>query len=77
MIFIYKIRTVVVVLYMYTIHEIVKNRAGDTKIPCPIVLHTYPRKHKPKDFDYLINDIIKISHGYYCPKCGTEIVIDD
>lgn len=36
-----------------------------------------PRNRIEKDFDYLINDIIKISHGYYCPKCGTEIVIDD
>ncbi len=26
-------------------------------------------------FDELINDIVKVSHGYYCPNCGTAINI--
>ena len=34
-----------------------------------------PRNRIEKDFDYLINNIIEISHGYYCPKCGTAISI--
>ncbi len=56
MIFIYKIRTVVFVLYMYTIPETVKNRAGDAKIPCPIVLHAYSREYKPKHSAYSRSD---------------------
>lgn len=32
-----------------------------------------PRNRIEKDFDYLINDIIKSSNGYYCPKCGSVV----
>lgn len=32
-----------------------------------------PRNRIEKDFDYLINDIVKSSNGYYCPTCGTKI----
>lgn len=32
-----------------------------------------PRSRIEKTFDYLINDIVKSSQGYYCPKCGTYI----
>lgn len=32
-----------------------------------------PRNRIEKDFDYLINDIIESSNGYYCPNCGTKI----
>lgn len=36
-----------------------------------------PRNRIEKTFDYLINDIVESSHGYYCPKCGTHINCDD
>lgn len=32
-----------------------------------------PRIRIEKDFDYLIDDIIEVSDGYFCPICGTEI----
>lgn len=32
-----------------------------------------PRSRIEKTFDYLIDDIVESSHGYYCPKCGTHI----
>lgn len=32
-----------------------------------------PRSRIEKTFDYLINDIVESSHGYYCPRCGTII----
>ena len=32
-----------------------------------------PRHRIEKTFDYLIDDIVKISHNYYCPNCGTKI----
>lgn len=35
-----------------------------------------PRNRIEKTFDYLINDIVEASHGYYCPKCGTVININ-
>ncbi|MGN0517482.1 MAG: hypothetical protein ACI4II_02015 [Acutalibacteraceae bacterium] len=34
---------------------------------------TIPRNRIEKPFDDLIKDIVEISHGYYCPKCGTVI----
>lgn len=34
---------------------------------------TIPRNRIEKPFDDLINDVINLSHGYYCPRCGTEI----
>lgn len=34
-----------------------------------------PRNRIEKTFDYLINDIVESSDGYYCPKCGTHIEI--
>lgn len=34
---------------------------------------TIPRNRIEKSFDDLINNIVEISHGYYCPKCGTAI----
>lgn len=34
-----------------------------------------PRNRIEKTFDYLINDIVESSRGYYCPKCGTHIEI--
>lgn len=34
-----------------------------------------PRNRIEKKFDDLINNIVEVSHGYYCPKCGTVINI--
>ncbi len=36
---------------------------------------TFSRSRIEKTFDDLINEEIKLSHGYYCPKCGTEVII--
>lgn len=36
-----------------------------------------PRNRIEKSFDDLINEAVNLSHGYYCPKCGAEILITD
>lgn len=35
----------------------------------------FSRSRIEKSFDDLINEEVKLSHGYYCPKCGTKINI--
>lgn len=34
-----------------------------------------PTNRIEKTFDDLINEEVKLSHGYYCPNCGTKITI--
>ena len=34
-----------------------------------------PRNRIEKTFDELIDDIVKASNGYYCPNCGTHILV--